>query len=209
MTPSEIDDEFMEFLISSKKVCHHLHISLQSATDKTLKNMNRHYTIGETIEKLNYLNKNMTFLNIGADVIVGFPGETDADFEETYSNIKTMPFGYMHIFPYSRRKYTKAADMPNQVPENIKKERARKLKSLVNAKQNDFLCSLIGACQNVLIENAPEETKMFKGVADNYTKFVVESNKNISNNIVRVHALEVRDKKIFAKNPCKISNLLL
>lgn len=199
LTPSEIDDEFMEFLISSKKVCHHLHISLQSATDKTLTKMNRHYTIAETIKKLDYLNKNMALLNIGADVIVGFPGETDDDFEETYDNIKNMPFGYMHIFPYSQRKYTKAASMPNQVDELVKKERAKKLKSLVVAKQHAFLNSLVGACQNVLIENAPEGTKFFKGVADNYTKFVVESDKNISNNIVEVHASEVRDKKLFAK----------
>ena len=199
LTPSEIDDEFMEFLISSTKVCHHLHVSLQSATDKTLKNMNRHYTIGETIKKLEYMNDNISYLNIGADVIVGFPGETDEDFEITYNNIKNMPFGYMHIFPYSPRKYTIASGMPNQIDEQIKKQRAKKLKNLMNTKQNEFLKSMLGTCQNVLVENAPDGTRFFKGVADNYTKFVVESDKNIGNNIVSVHALEVKDKKIFAK----------
>ncbi|MCR4881222.1 MAG: tRNA (N(6)-L-threonylcarbamoyladenosine(37)-C(2))-methylthiotransferase MtaB [bacterium] len=199
LNPAELDDELMDFLISSEKVCNHLHVSLQSVNDKTLKNMNRHYTVAETIQKLDYLNKNIKELNIGADVIVGFPDETEEDFETTYNNIKSMPLSYMHIFPYSVRKYTKAAGMPNQVPEHIKKERAKRLKKLMDAKQNAFLNSLIGACQHVLIENAPDDAKIFKGVAGNYTKFVVESNKNISNNIVEVHAYEVRQKKLFAK----------
>ena len=199
LNPRELDEELMEFLISSNKVCNHLHISLQSATDKTLKNMNRHYNVEETMQKLDFLNKNINNLNIGADVIVGFPDETDEDFETTYNNIKSMPISYAHIFPYSVRKYTKAALMPNQIDINVKKERAKILKSLMDSKQNAFLNSLIGACQSVLIENAPKDSKIFKGVASNYTKFVVESNKNISNNVVEVHAFEVKNKKLFAK----------
>ena len=199
LNPSELDKELMDFIISSDKVCNHLHISLQSAVNKTLRNMNRHYTIEETKEKLEYLNSNIKDLNIGADVIVGFPMETDEDFQATLDNIKSMPFGYMHIFPYSRRKYTKAADMPEQVPEEIKKERAKVLRHVIDEKQNKFLTSLIGTCHDVLIENAPCDTKLFHGVAKNYTKFIVESDKNISNNIVKVHALKIDGKKIFAK----------
>ena len=199
LNPTELDDELMNFLINSRKVCNHLHVSLQSATNKTLKNMNRKYTIEETIEKLNYLNNNIKELNIGADVIVGFPDETDDDFKTTYDNIKSMPFSYMHIFPYSQRKYTKAAGMPNQIDEKIKKERANMLRKLINTKQQGFLSSLIGTRQHVLVENKPLGKNLYKGVASNYTKFVVESNKNVCNNIVEVHALEVIDKKLFAK----------
>ena len=199
LNPTELDDELMNFLINSQKVCNHLHVSLQSATNKTLKNMNRKYTIEETIEKLNYLNNNIKELNIGADVIVGFPDETDDDFKTTYDNIKSMPFSYMHIFPYSQRKYTKAAGMPNQIDEKIKKERANMLRKLINTKQQGFLSSLIGTRQHVLVENKPLGKNLYKGVASNYTKFVVESNKNVCNNIVEVHALEVIDKKLFAK----------
>ena len=199
LDPGELDEELIEFIISSPKVCNHLHISLQSATDKTLQNMNRHYSVQETIEKLNYLNQNIPYLNIGADVIVGFPGETDEDFDVTYNNIKSMPISYMHIFPYSKRQFTKAAQMPCQINETVKKQRAKKLKKLANEKQTQFLESLIGTCQHVLIEKANKNTKIFKGVASNYTKFLVESDKNISNNIVDVQVEEINDKKLFAK----------
>ena len=199
LNPQELDDELMGFLVSSDKVCNHLHVSLQSATNKTLKNMNRHYTIEETKEKLDFLSKNIPNINIGADLIVGFPDETDEDYLITYNNVSEMPFSYMHIFPYSIRKFTKAADMKNQIPEDVKKYRAKKLKDLISKKQNEFLASLIGTCQNVLIEHAKSDTNLCKGIASNYVKFLVESDKNISNNVVKVQGIEIRDKKIFAK----------
>lgn len=199
LNPQELDDELMAFLISSKKVCNHLHVSLQSATNKTLENMNRHYTIEETKAKLCFLRENIPNINIGADVIVGFPGETDEDYLTTYNNIAEMPFSYMHIFPYSIRKYTRASEMPNQVQDEVKKYRAQNLKELISKKQNEFLNSLIGTCQNVLIEHAKTDTNLYKGIASNYVKFIVEADKNISNNIVNVRGIEVRDKKIFAK----------
>ncbi len=199
LDPKELDEELIEFLISSKKVCNHLHVSLQSANNKILKAMNRHYTIEETIEKLTYLNKNIPYLNIGADLIVGFPTETDEDFEITRKNIESMPFGYMHVFPYSKRKFTKAALLPEQVPDELKKERAKIIRNIIEKKQISFLNSLVGTCQTVLIEKHAHATNLYKGVASNYTKFIVESDKNISNNIVSVHALSINDKKIFAK----------
>lgn len=199
LDPKELDDELIDFLINSKKFCNHLHVSLQSATDKTLKNMNRHYTIAEAKEKLEYLNKNIKHLNIGADVIVGFPQESDEDFKITCENISSMPFSYMHIFPYSVRRFTKAAQMSGQVDEQVKKQRARILKEIIQNKQHAFLSSLVGTTQNVLVEKNEHATRLYKGVASNYTKFLIETDKDISNNIVSVHVQEVRDKKLFAK----------
>jgi len=199
LDPGELDEELIEFIINSKKLCNHLHISLQSATNKTLKNMNRHYSIEEAIRKIDYLYKNIPFINIGADVIVGFPQETDDDFLVTCENIKKMPFSYMHIFPYSKRQFTKAAQMDGQVDEKIKKQRAQELRKIINEKQHAFLTSLIGTTQNVLIEKQEHATNLYKGVASNYCKFLVESDKNIGNNIVSLKVEEVRDKKLFAK----------
>lgn len=199
LDPKELDDELIDFLINSKKFCNHLHVSLQSATDKTLQNMNRHYSIAEAKEKLEYLNKNIEYLNIGADVIVGFPQETDEDFQITCENIEAMPFSYMHIFPYSVRKFTKAAQMSGHVDEQIKKQRARILKEIIQNKQHAFLNSLVGTTQKVLVEKSEHAPKLYKGVASNYTKFLIESDKDISNNVVSVQVQEIRDKKLFAK----------
>ena len=132
-------------------------------------------------------------------MIVGFPQETDDDFLVTCENIKKMPFSYMHIFPYSKRQFTKAAQMDGQVDEKIKKQRAQELRKIINEKQHAFLTSLIGTTQNVLIEKQEHATNLYKGVASNYCKFLVESDKNIGNNIVRLKVEEVRDKKLFAK----------
>ncbi len=199
LDPGELDDELIDFIINSKLVCNHLHISLQSACDKTLKNMNRHYTVAETFEKLNILNNNIKHLNIGADVIVGFPDETEEDFLTSLNNIKAMPISYMHVFPYSKRQFTKAAGMPNQVEENIKLKRAKILRNVATEKQNVFLNSLIGTTQSVLIEYKKDCNNFYKGVASNYAKFLIECDKNIGNNVVDVQVEKVENKKIFAK----------
>lgn len=198
LNPSELDEEMIEYLISSQKVCNHLHISLQSATNKTLENMNRHYKIEETIKKLEYLTTHIKSLNIGADVIVGFPGETKEDFAITIENLKNMPINYMHIFPYSKRQNTKAAEMSCQISETEKKRRAKVLKQIATEKQEIFLQSMLGTCQEVLIENSKTNDKLYKGVGRNYTKFIIESDQNIGNNIIEVKVSKIIDKKLFA-----------
>jgi len=199
LDPKELDDELIDFIVNSKLMCNHLHVSLQSANDKILKAMNRHYTVEETIKKLNYLDTKIDNLNIGADIIVGFPAETDEDFRITYDNIKSMPIKYGHVFPYSKRQFTKAFSMPNHVDDNIKITRAKQLRDLIGTKQQEFLKSIIGTSQEVLVEKASSDTKLFKGVSSNYIKFIVESDKDISNNIVHAQACKLDGKKIFAK----------
>lgn len=195
----ELNDELIEFIVNSKLICNHLHISLQSANDKILKAMNRHYTVQETFEKLNYLDSKIENLNIGADIIVGFPDETDDDFKITYENIDKLPIKYGHVFPYSKRQFTKAAGMPNQIEEKEKLLRAKKLRELIARKQQKFLSSMIGSTQSVLLENSKLNNGFYKGVSSNYIKFVVESSDNLSNNIVQVVCDKFENKKIFAK----------
>ena len=199
LDPKELDDELIDFIINSEKICNHLHVSLQSACNKTLKNMNRHYSVEDTINKLDYINKSIKNINIGADVIAGFPDETDEDFQITYENISGMPIKYMHVFPYSQRQYTKAALMPNQIDERVKLERAKKLRDLAAKKQNEFLKSMLNIEHAVLIEKNKNNSNLYNGVSSNYIKFVVESDKNISQNIVMLKGMEIKNKKIFAK----------
>lgn len=199
LDPKELDDELIDFIINSKLICNHLHVSLQSANNKILNAMNRHYTVEETIEKLNYLDSKIKDLNIGADIIVGFPDETDDDFLITYNNVQSMPIKYAHVFPYSVRQFTKAFSMPNHVDDNVKIMRAKKLRELIDTKQQEFLNSILGTTQEVLVEKASSDTKLFKGVSSNYIKFLVESDIDISNNVVHALACEIENKKIFAK----------
>ena len=124
LEPRIITEEFVKELASMEKVCPHFHLSLQSGCDETLKRMNRHYSTEEYYEKCRLLRKYFEHPAITTDVIVGFPGETDEEFKETLLFLKKAKFYEMHVFKYSRRKGTKAADMEDQVPEEIKTARS-------------------------------------------------------------------------------------
>ena len=131
------------------------------------------------------MDKNIKELNIGADVIVGFPTETDDEFFDTCQNIESMPISYLHIFPYSVRKGTKAALMQPQIDERIKKERLRILKAQISKKREKFLNSLIGTTQHVLIEKTKNE-KISQGTTSNYIKVTLLETSKINNEIVQV-----------------------
>ena len=127
MEPTLITEEFVARLSKLKKVCDHFHLSLQSGCDETLKRMNRRYTTEEFEQGVNRLRKVFPNVALTTDVIVGFPGETEEEFNQTYEFLKRIKFYKMHIFKYSQRKGTKAAVMPNQINGDIKEERSRKL----------------------------------------------------------------------------------
>ncbi|MEI3355996.1 MAG: radical SAM protein [Clostridia bacterium] len=110
----------MERLIKLEKICHHFHLSLQSGCDETLKRMNRKYTISEFEEIVARLSKYYNDVILTTDIIVGFPGETDEDFDTTYNYLKNVKLYKMHVFPYSPRKGTRAAIMPNQIDGDVK-----------------------------------------------------------------------------------------
>lgn len=185
LDPLELTDEVIEIIKKSEKFCKHLHISLQSATNKTLKNMRRAYKIEDYKDLVLKLASEIDGLAIGSDVIVGFPDETDEDFNMTYENLKELPISYLHVFPYSIRKGTPAAVMPNQVDVNVKKERANKLKQLANEKNNEFITSQLGKEQKVLVElKRDKKTGLLKGVSENYLTILIEGDDSLKNQVV-------------------------
>ena len=135
---AEIDKELLGLLLGEEKIAPHFHLSLQSGCDRILELMGRGYTAGEYAELVERIVKSRPETAIGTDVIVGFPTETDEDFEETFRFLERLPIAYMHIFPYSDRPYAKASSLKPKVPERVKKERVRILKDLDLKKRQEF-----------------------------------------------------------------------
>lgn len=166
LEPTIVDEEFAQRLSKLEKICDHFHLSLQSGCDATLKRMNRKYTTARYKEATEILRKYYPNANFTTDVIVGFPGETDEEFNQTYKFLKEIEFYKMHIFKYSPRKGTVAEKLPNQVDGNIKEERSKKLIELSNNMQNEKNSQYIGKTVKVLFEEY--ENGYYKGHTTNY-----------------------------------------
>ena len=188
LEPGIITDEFLEELKKIEKFCPHFHLSLQSGCDETLKRMNRHYTSEEYLEKCNMIRKYFDSPAITTDVIVGFPGETDKEFETTKRFLEKVAFSEMHIFKYSKRKGTIAANMENQIAENIKSVRSDKLIELGRELRNRYVESFIGKNRDLLIEEPIEiDGKMYMtGYTKEYVRIAVEGDKSLVNKIVKI-----------------------
>ena len=145
-------EEFAEALASMPKICPHFHLSLQSGCDAVLKRMNRKYTSGEYYEKCRILRKYFDAPALTTDVIVGFPGETEAEFQESYDFVDKVDFYETHIFKYSKREGTKAASMPDQVDEQIKAQRTARLIELGEKKRKAYEKKFIGRTVEGLVE---------------------------------------------------------
>ena len=152
LEPRVITEEFASELSRLPKICPHFHLSLQSGCDDTLKRMNRHYTCKEYADRCEILRKHFRNPAITTDVIVGFPAETDADFETTRRFLEKVHFYEMHVFPYSRRAGTRADRMPDQVPEPVKKERSAVLLKLEKKMSGEYRSSFAGTEQEILLE---------------------------------------------------------
>lgn len=166
LEPTIVDEEFAQRLSKLEKICDHFHLSLQSGCDATLKRMNRKYTTARYKEATEILRKFYPNANFTTDVIVGFPGETDEEFDQTYQFLKEIGFYKMHIFKYSPRKGTVAEKLPNQEDGNIKEERSKKLIELSNNMQNEKNSQYIGKTVKVLFEEY--ENGYYKGHTTNY-----------------------------------------
>lgn len=178
LNPTEITDKMIETLKSSKKFCPHFHLSLQSANDKTLKSMNRFYKTEDYLKLIDKLNKNFDLPFLGSDIITGFAGETDEDFEITRKNLKNSGLTQIHTFPYSQRSGTIGADMENQVPDNIKNQRATIIKNISKEKLDNFKKRNIGKIHEVLIEkHRDKHSKLLKGITKNYLTVQINSDK--------------------------------
>lgn len=164
--PLLITEEFVQRLSKLEKICEHFHLSLQSGCDETLKRMNRRYSTEQFKEITERLRKTYPNVNLTTDIIVGFPGETEAEFEKTYQFLKEIKFYKMHIFKYSPRKGTKAAEMKEQVPPEIKEERSKKLIELSDENEKKYNQEYVGKEVEVLWEE--EKDGVYKGHTKNY-----------------------------------------
>ncbi|RGD75446.1 tRNA (N(6)-L-threonylcarbamoyladenosine(37)-C(2))-methylthiotransferase MtaB [Anaerofustis stercorihominis] len=189
LEPKLLTDTFLKRLGELKSFCPHFHISLQSGCDKTLKEMNRKYTTKEYMEIVNRVRKYFDDPGITTDIIVGFPNETDEDFEVTKDFTDKVGFSYVHIFPYSPKHGTPASEMENQIPKGLKTKRAKELKDVMENKREDFLNNMIGKQEKVLIEKKLEEN-IYEGYSENYIYVEVKSDKDIFNQIVNVKITE-------------------
>lgn len=188
LEPTLINVEFMERLKKLDKFCHHFHLSLQSACDETLKRMNRKYTILEFIEITKLIRKYYNDAILTTDIIVGFPGETDEEFNITYENLKKIKFYKMHVFKYSMRNGTKAAIMENQIGSSIKEKRSKILLKLSDENGIEYNKEYIGKKVEVLFEE--KKNGYFEGHTKNYIMVKVKTDKDISNKIKEVKIIK-------------------
>lgn len=181
---TELDDKFLETLKNNKQIVNHIHIPLQSGCDKTLKEMNRKYDTTYFINKINEIRKIRPDISITTDLIVGFPNESEDDFNDTYEFIKKVNFSKIHVFPYSRRKGTKADLMENQIPEPIKKERVRKILGLSKELELDYMNKHLNKELEILVEKY--EDGIIFGHTSNYIGIKAKGKEEDINKIIKV-----------------------
>lgn len=183
---NELNDEIIEFLANSEKFCPHFHLSLQSMCDKTLQNMNRRYTVEQSLKVIEKLHKNFNLPYLGCDIIVGFPDETESDFIETYENLKRAKLSSIHCFPYSKREKTPAYFMENQIQDSIKKERVERIIELSNQLHSEFLELNKNTTQEILIEKKSPKTGLYSAMTKNYIKIYLKSDENLRHTLKKV-----------------------
>ena len=184
LEPTIVTEDFAKRLSKLEKICNHFHLSLQSGCDETLKRMNRHYTTSEFERVTDILRKYFEDVKLTTDIIVGFPGETEEEFNKTYEFLKKVKFYKMHIFKYSKRDETVAASMPNQVDGRKKEERSNKLIELSDKNEEEYKKEYIGKELEVLVEERQGE--YYVGHTTNYIMVKFESHEILDNKIVKV-----------------------
>ncbi|MBS6894068.1 MAG: tRNA (N(6)-L-threonylcarbamoyladenosine(37)-C(2))-methylthiotransferase MtaB [Staphylococcus epidermidis] len=183
---SQLTDEVIDVIGNSNKVVRHLHIPLQSGSDDVLKRMRRKYTMAHFSERLTKLHQALPDLAVTSDVIVGFPGESEEEFQETYDFIVNHHFSELHVFPYSPRIGTPAARMDNQIDEETKNVRVHKLISLSNQLAKEYASKFEDEVLEVIPEEMDEEPHTLVGYADNYMKVRFEGDDSLIGQIVKV-----------------------
>lgn len=191
--PAILDNKYMNELLSFEKLCSHIHLSLQSGSNDILKSMNRKYITEDFASIVKGLREIRRDINITTDIIVGFPGETDKDFDETCNFVKKMNFGKVHIFKYSKRKGTKAADMSNQIESTVKSKRSDILLEISDNIAKGFHKNFINNNLEVLFESKNEKTGFFEGFTDNYIKVYCKSGLDLCDKFAYVKITNLLD----------------
>lgn len=201
LNPTEITDELLDFLSKSDKFCPHFHLSLQSANDKTLRSMNRFYKTEDYLAQIDKINDIFELPFLGSDIIAGFAGETDEDFEMSRVNLSKSGLTQIHTFPYSIRKGTIGASMPNQNSDEVKNRRATIIKEISKQKFKEFVNKNLGRVCEVLIEKHPDKhSGNLKGMTRNYlTVQIVSTRNDLFNALQQVRLTEYKDGIIFGE----------
>ncbi|HOE57008.1 MAG TPA: tRNA (N(6)-L-threonylcarbamoyladenosine(37)-C(2))-methylthiotransferase MtaB [Bacillota bacterium] len=198
--PNAMTGEFIDRLRNLPKICRHFHLSLQSGCDETLKRMNRKYTTQEYKGLVERLREVFTDVAITTDLIVGFPGETEEEFQKTVDFIKDISFSAMHVFKYSPRKGTPASNYKGQVSPQVKDARSRLIVSIAKGNEEKYKKSFIGRKMKVLYERQiDDKSSVFEGLTDNYIRVESESRKDIKGKIVETALLELKEDHLTGK----------
>ncbi len=194
LNPLELTKDFIDFLSKSEKFCPHFHLSLQSVCDKTLKTMNRHYSEIDIKNLVEYINKKFKNAFIGSDIIVGFPDETQEDFQITLNNLKELGLTRIHVFPYSRRKGTPADKMHNQIDTIEKKKRVALVQELSNKKLTEFFNKNINLENEIIIEKIRDKKSgLLKGVTKNYINVLIDADDSYKDKLVKIKLTSLSD----------------
>jgi len=181
--PTTISDEFLEYMAASSKLCRHLHLPLQSGDDDILRAMYRRYTVQEYTAFVDRAVRLIPDLGLGTDVLVGFPGESDARFANTLAAATDLPFSYLHVFTYSKRPGTAAARATETVPATTIKSRSKTLADLSRAKRLAFYQRYVGQTVDVLFETK-DDAERWTGLTNNYMRVGVTTNNDLTNRLV-------------------------
>lgn len=191
LEPRILTEEFIKEIASLDKLCRFFHISLQSGCDETLKRMHRRYTTDEYRKIVCNLRKYIPEVGVATDIMVGFPGETDKEFEESYMFVKAMGFSHMHVFQYSPRKGTKAYGYTEQVEKRIKEERSKKMIELAEEMKVEFNKRFLGKTMDVLYENVTKDG-FNEGLTDNYIRVLIRSENALKNEMYKTKLLSLK-----------------
>lgn len=198
--PNVMTDDFIERLSRLPKICGHFHLSLQSGCDETLKRMNRKYTTGEYRKIVKKLREAFTDVAITTDLIVGFPGETEEEFQKTVDFVEEIAFSEMHVFKYSQRSGTPAAGYVNQIKPRVKDARSKVITAIAEKNEEKFKKIFIGRSMPVLYERPVNDQQfLFEGLTENYIRVVSESQEDIKGKIIETILMELKDDYMIGK----------
>lgn len=198
LEPEQLTPEVIARMAKEEKLCPQFHLSLQSGCDETLRRMNRHYTTAEYREIVENLRKAFPNCAITTDIMVGFAGETEEEFQASLTFAQEIAFAKVHVFAYSRRPGTRAYDMPDQVSNRVKEERSRKMIQVTRATQQAFLQEQVGRVEEVLFEQQ-KERGLWEGYTRNYTHVLMPSGKDLSGQLIQTRLVQVQGESCVAK----------
>lgn len=199
LQPQDISSELLS-LWRNPRLCRHFHLALQSGSETVLKRMKRNYSIAGYRKAVSLIRRAVPDAAVTTDIIVGFPGESDGEFEESYRFCREIDFADIHIFPYSSRPGTRAAKMPEKVKESVKKERSLKMQKLAQESAQKFREQFLGQTIRVLWEHETVPgSRIYSGFSDNYVRVFTESRKPLTNQLLSVHIVTLYDQGLWGE----------